>query len=95
LVPYVPPHNVMTHTHRYRSAAKPDSDYSIANNFQNGYSAELSPQVFHVLTQADGKRPLAELMNAAGVAESEASIAEILDLWGQRFIRLRPDGTAE
>ena len=23
LVPYVPPHNVMTHTHRYRSAAKP------------------------------------------------------------------------
>jgi carbamoyltransferase len=92
LIPNVPPHNVLTHTHRYVSPSSAAGEFSVANNFDNGYSSKLSPLVFRLLTEADGKQPLAELLNGASPSEQEAVLAEIRDLWGRRFIRLRPIG---
>ena len=95
LIPVVPPHNVLTHSHRYISSAQSASEFTVANNFENGYNGNLSPEVFQLLTAADGKRPLAELMNGAGVSERQAVLEEIRDLWAQRFVRLSPNGREE
>ncbi len=95
LIPSVLPHNVMTHTHRATSSSRVENSFTIANNFDNGYQACLSQQVFRMLTAVDGKQPLRELAISCGISEPAAIVPEILDLWGQRFIHLLPDGIWE
>ncbi|MGK4009096.1 carbamoyltransferase C-terminal domain-containing protein [Sorangium sp. So ce1036] len=48
----------------------------------------VSPGVFEVLSRADGQQRLGDLLGAA--ADRESLIAELLDLWSQRLVRLSP-----
>ncbi|HEX8138454.1 MAG TPA: carbamoyltransferase C-terminal domain-containing protein [Pyrinomonadaceae bacterium] len=55
--------------------------------------AQLSEKLFSVLEAADGRRTLAELFERSDVAEGERReelLGELLELWTQRFIILRP-----
>jgi carbamoyltransferase len=95
LLPFLPRHNILIQTNRYISMNEPARIYEIKNNFENGYQAELSSGVFHILNQADGKTSLEELMKKTNVPGEETKkkiLDEILDLWGKRFIGLNPAG---
>ncbi|WP_437315077.1 carbamoyltransferase family protein [Sorangium sp. So ce385] len=48
----------------------------------------VSAAVFEVLSRADGQKRLGELLD--DVADREAVIAELIELWSQRAVRLRP-----
>jgi len=54
----------------------------------------ISEQLFSVLEAADGKRVLVELFEQSGISGEPARrqlIREMLELWSQRFIILRPE----
>jgi hypothetical protein len=51
---------------------------------------ELSERVYSLLVMADGKKSLKELLRDTDGAEVEKVVAEILDLWTQRRLILRP-----
>lgn len=63
-------------------------------------SAELTPELWRALLHADGQRPVADLLDMAGLHSREArdlAVEQILALWARRFVRLSPrtgDGTA-
>jgi carbamoyltransferase len=91
----LPRHNVLTLTNKYISLNEPSKIYEIKDNIDDGYRSKLSPEVFHILNQADGKTTLGELMEKSGATEDETKkkiLAEIIDLWAKRFIRLNPAG---
>jgi carbamoyltransferase len=91
----LPRHNVLTLTNKYISLNEPSKIYEIKDNIDDGYRSKLSPEVFHILNQADGKTTVGELMQKSGATEDETKkkiLSEIIDLWGKRFIRLNPAG---
>ena len=91
----LPKHNILTQTNKFISLNEPAKLYEIKNNFDNGYQSKLSPEVFHILNQADGKTSLDDLMIKTNISTDENKkkvMAEILDLWGKRFIILNPAG---
>lgn len=91
----LPRHNILTLTNKFISLHEPARIYEIKNNFDNGYQSKLSPGVFDILNQADGKTTLGDLMektNATGEETRKKIIEEIIDLWGKRFITLNPAG---
>jgi len=95
LLPFIPRHNILTLTNKFISLNESAKIYEIKNNFDNGYQAELSSGVFHILNQADGKTTLEKLMEKTGAAGEETKkkiLEEIMDLWGKRFITLNPAG---
>jgi carbamoyltransferase len=55
---------------------------------------EILPEVFSVLLASDGRKSLRMLFEEANVPEGEArenAIVQILDLWSQRILILRPE----
>lgn len=95
LVMNLPVHNVMTRTIRYNSSDRPNSVYEIKNNFENGYRSMLTPEVFTLISEADNGITLGNLMGKHGFNGNERAktiMAELLDLWTRRFIRLYPPG---
>jgi len=95
LCPSLPRHNILTLTNKFISPDQPDRSYEIKNNVDNGYQSKLSPEVFHILNQADGKTTLGDLMEKTGAAGDETKkkiLDEIINLWGKRFITLNPPG---
>lgn len=53
--------------------------------------AQISEEVFSVLGAADGSSTLGELFERHSIAEGRAEVLrEVLELWAQRFIHLRP-----
>lgn len=57
-------------------------------------SAKVSPEVFSVLFAADGRKPLRVLFEETNLPEGEArkqALQQILELWSQRIIILRPE----
>jgi carbamoyltransferase len=95
LFPSLPRHNILTLTNKFISLDEPARIYEIKNNFDNGYQSKLSPRVFDILNQADGKTTLGDLMEKTGATGEETRkkiIEEIIELWGKRFITLNPAG---
>lgn len=100
LVPALPRHNVLMQTHKYISLDESAKIYEIKNNFDNGYQAPLSAEVFHLLDEinTNGRLTLGHLLERTGPAgdrKQSAVVAEIMELWQKRFIRLQPDRGAE
>jgi carbamoyltransferase len=94
LIPSLPKHNVLTLTNKYISLNEAKAAYEIKNNFDNGYHASLSPEVFRLLNEADGKTSLAGLMEKTGIVtgeSKESALTGIMDLWGQRFVIMKPE----
>lgn len=57
-------------------------------------SANVSPEVFSVLLAADGRKPLRVLFEETNLPEGEArkqALQQILELWSQRILILRPE----
>jgi hypothetical protein len=52
----------------------------------------VSEQVFSMLEAADGKKTIGELSAQTGLADGgrKELVNELLELWSQRFITLRP-----
>ena len=93
LIPSLARHNILSQTNRYITLHEPARIYEIKNNVDNGYQAKLSVAVFHILDQADGKTTLLDLMEKTGARGDETRkkiLAEIIELWGKRFITLTP-----
>jgi carbamoyltransferase len=96
LVPSLPVHNIITQTNRYVSFNQFTKAYQIKNNFDNGYHAPLSQEVFSILDELDGVGhcyTLADLIKKVGISADEEKkkvLDEIIDLWIKRFIRLNP-----
>ena len=95
LFPSLPRHNILTQTNKFISLNEAKKIYDIKNNIDNGYRSPLSPEVFHILNEADGKTTLGDLMEKTGATADESKkkiLDEIIDLWGKRFITLNPAG---
>ncbi|HLP59840.1 MAG TPA: carbamoyltransferase C-terminal domain-containing protein, partial [Candidatus Deferrimicrobium sp.] len=95
LIPSLPKHNILSQTNKFISLDEPAKIYEIKNNITDGYRSKLSAHVFHILNQADGKTTLGDLMEKTAVTGDETKkkiLAEIIDLWGKRFIALNPAG---
>lgn len=93
LIPSLPKHNVLTMTRKYNSLSEASTVFDIRNNFDNGYHASLSSDVFHVLATADGIKDLAGLLEHHSITEDhsrQAVLQEIMDLWAQRFVIMTP-----
>lgn len=93
LFPSLPRYNVLTQTNKFISLNEAKKIYEIKNNIDKGYRSTLSPEVFHILNEADGKTALGDLMEKTGVSNDEKKkkiIEEIMDLWGKRFIVMGP-----
>ncbi len=91
----LPRHNILTLTNKFVSLNEAKKIYEIKNNIDNGYRSTLSPEVFHILNEADGKTTLGDLMEKTGATGDETKkkiLNEIIDLWGKRFITLNPAG---
>ncbi|HLP58031.1 MAG TPA: carbamoyltransferase C-terminal domain-containing protein, partial [Candidatus Deferrimicrobium sp.] len=97
LIPSLPKHNILSQTHKFISLDEPAKIYEIKNNITDGYRSKLSAHVFHILNQADGKTTLGGLIEKTGMpidetGETKKILAEIIELWGKRFITLNPTG---
>ncbi|MCU0287063.1 MAG: nodulation protein [Acidobacteria bacterium] len=97
LIPALPRHNILSQTNKYISLTEPAKIYEIKNNIDNSYHSKLTAGVFHILNSADSKTTLGDLIEKTGAAGTgsagkEKLLAEIIDLWGKRFIALNPPG---
>jgi carbamoyltransferase len=97
LVPTVPAHNIVSQISRAISQNTRSIEYEIRNNFAEykgqEYHAAISQDTFNVLIESDGQQTLKDLFAANHISEAESvatTLAEIVSLWAQRFVQLRP-----
>jgi carbamoyltransferase len=93
LAPSLPEHVRLTRTKRYASRNQMLTAYEIQNDYKTNYGAAISPEMFDLLSAADGQAPLGALLrNFDGLSqEGEAAIiAEISELWSKRLIIMSP-----
>ena len=93
LIPSLPLYARLSRIKKYISYAEMTNVFQITNSYSNRYSMPTSPQVFELLTSADGKRSANQLLSERGIEDSkqqEAIINEMIELWAQRLIILNP-----
>jgi carbamoyltransferase len=92
MVPSLPLYARMNQTKQYISANEMKAFFEIGNSYDNQYKVTVTPEVFGILSGADGNRSLDELMKSSGLSDdkSQSIITEILDLWSKRIVRLKP-----
>jgi carbamoyltransferase len=86
------PLHVRIHSHRrFTSATEIETAFEIGNSYDD-QSIVLSPDVFRILSSADGRRSIDELMDESGIdsQKTKALAEEFQKLWSKRVIRLRP-----
>jgi carbamoyltransferase len=87
----IPKHNILTQQNKHNGHNAYERAYTIKNNFENGYTANIASETFKVLDSSNGSTSLGALMDASGYNNSPAReqiIKEIVDLWTKRFLVL-------
>jgi carbamoyltransferase len=67
---------------------------SIQNTYDPDFQGNISPEIYSVLYLADGERRLKDIMDELGETDErkvQAIVTELIDMWGQRHITLKPD----
>lgn len=69
------------------------TEHAIGTTYDRRVSRPISADAFRVLSRADGRATIAELLDAETIAErdrAEAVVNEIVEIWGARMVVLRP-----
>lgn len=90
LVPSLAAFAQLRRTKKFVSAGVTGEVFEVGNSYTDKYAAPVSPAAFDILSGADGRRTLAELMAATGTESAESLVGELLELWSRRVIRLDP-----
>lgn len=89
LIPSLPIHLKIRHLKQHGRDGWSDS-YGITNTIDPGFARILPKQMYDLLLRADGRRNLAHLLKEC-LAESEQCLLDVLELWNERLIVLRPE----
>ena len=90
MVPSVPLYIRIHQTRRYVSGNEMKMTFHITNSYDGRYKIEISPELFGVLSDADGNRSLGDLMKNQGIESDQKPIVdEIVRLWTKRAVNLR------
>jgi carbamoyltransferase len=90
LAPYITLHQVRT----LDSNGLHSTSRSIQNTYDPDFQGNISPEIYSVLYLADGERRLKDIMDELGETDErkvQAIVTELIDMWGQRHITLKPD----
>lgn len=91
LVPAVPLHGTLSQECRHISMNESRRESRIGFNYSDAFSVPVTNEMYSVLSGADGKRTLGELIASCGVGEHETALAdEAFRLWAERKIILKP-----
>jgi len=96
LVPSLPASRRLVKRSMLAEPASPQTIFEIEGTMSRHFAKpviELSANVYSVLHASDGKRTLSELFAETGLdgqSEREETIRQMLDLWTERIITLRP-----
>lgn len=94
LRPSLPQHVSMVERIGYRSEHQMARSTELVCAQADQWKASLSPTLHALLMQADGHRPLGELMEAAGITadreQASHCLQSVRELWEQRLILLEP-----
>lgn len=92
MIPSLPLYARMRQTRRYMSYDGMELVYEISNNYDDQHKVAVSPEVFGLLSRANGKTSFGELIEGSGVGAEKKKllIDEILGLWAKRVVKLAP-----
>lgn len=92
LAPSLPVFSLLHSTQKYSSLTEITNVYQLSLNYSDKYTTNLSPELYHMLVNADGKKSFLELLEDIGpsLAHAEELGNKIFDLWSRRLIRLSP-----
>ncbi|HVC19693.1 MAG TPA: carbamoyltransferase C-terminal domain-containing protein [Vicinamibacterales bacterium] len=88
----LPPAVVVSGETRHVDAVRVERSHRIAFTYHHGKSARLSPALYGLLADADGRRTVGALASACGLDEAAAAglLDELTPLWSARMVRLEP-----
>jgi len=91
-IPTVPPQIVANVENKYISLNERHISYYLKTNYHVGSQFAISEVIYLMLNNMCGKKSLRNLMNNLGLSDSEREhlTSEIINLWENRLIRLRP-----
>jgi carbamoyltransferase len=98
LRPSLAPHATLHQTKKPNSCGTHSTQRFIQNTIDPQFQQSISPEVYSVLYSADGERRLKDIMAELGEADDrkvQAVILEVIDIWAQRHIVLRPVAESE
>jgi carbamoyltransferase len=92
LVPQLPPYARLTQTKKFVSSDQTATFFEIGNTYAKQFAVEVSPDIFHLLTMADGKATLGDLLSVPDKfqADPNAIVDELVELWSKRVVKLKP-----
>jgi len=92
LVPQLPPYARLTQTKKFVSNDQTATFFEIGNTYAKQFAVEVSPDIFHLLSMADGKATLGDLLSGPGKfqADPNAIVDELVELWSKRVVKLKP-----
>lgn len=92
LVPSLPAYCVLTQSKAFKSPSETCWVWELRRNYDARLTVSLSPEVYRILAQADGKTAIGTLLHECNIADAlhDAVIAEVKELWSLRSIVLSP-----
>ncbi|MEH2290146.1 carbamoyltransferase family protein [Nostoc sp.] len=90
---FLPLHISLHEVRKFNSEEKFDNLFYIKNSYNPGFQREVSAEVFDVLKLANSEKTIESILNKYSEGEEEKSkdvIHELIELWSQRLIILRP-----
>lgn len=93
LKPSFPAHLSLHRVKKVNSKGRRGDAYFIGNSYDAEYMKEISEDLFRIIEHADGGRATASLLEEVYKSENEnyrAISDQLLDLWSQRLVQLRP-----
>jgi carbamoyltransferase len=92
LIPSIPLYVTVSQRKEYISTRDSRFVFEMGNNYDDQFKVKLSPEAFSLLTSANGKHSIADLIKAAGIPDEMVStvVGELIELWSKRLINLNP-----
>ena len=96
LVPKLASYAKLNRTRKFTSTDEMMDVYEVGNSYNDRYAAAVSPEVFAMLSAADGHTTMRELIQSNGAQDNNlaAIVAEFVDLWSRRVVKLNPPRTS-
>jgi len=91
MIPSMPLYTRMQQIKSYVCGDQSRTAFQISNTYDQRYQVEISPELFGLLSNADGKTCLGQLLRRYGNGcDKKAPIDEIIRLWTKRVVKLSP-----
>ena len=98
MIPSIPYHISIHQSRKYTSFHEMGNCFEIKNHYNQRDQSVISPGLFFILCDVNGKISLKDLMEMHEIKNEEKKksiIDEILNLWGLRLLKLVPGETRE